>query len=1180
MLLTGSMAFILLSRAPAGPDWPMWRFDVQRSGRSPVELSESLHLHWTLELPEPRRAWPKQLDDHNKLDFDISYEPVVARGLLFVPSMVTDSVAAYDLNTGKEQWIFYADGPVRLAPVFGNGRLYFGSDDGRLYCLEAATGKKIWSFEAVPSNRTVLGNERLISMWPVRGAPVLHDGTVYFAAGIWPFEGIFLYALDAESAEVEWSRSGVGYWQIDAYNMNHARSIANIAPQGYLAVDGDHLIVSGGRTTPGVYNRHTGRLLKFDTVDKRDGGYAISSLTENYLLPLEQCGIQTGSQRQRCQDWSEKVEGDVCSLLAAAGRIVAVTRCGRIHVFGPEERTPVIHTRQPITLTGIEDVWRKRVADLLEQSGEQGGYGLMFGIGCGRLLDELLMQSDLHIIAFDPNPDKVRNFRERYVRAGLYGVRVAVRQGGPLSLQLPPYIASVIVSEDKTALGNADTEALVRDLYHPLRPYGGIIRLPFSGVAQEGFVEAVKDAGLEKAEIQRHEDSLVLRRPGPLPGSDIWGHQYADAANSGYSDDCRVRPPLGLAWFGGTSNEKTLPRHMFGPKPQVAGGRLVILGVNHISARCVYTGREVWARKLPDIGGFFTSEEHENRFRPGKHVYFPSHHGANFVGSPYVTAPDSVYLIHDDRCLRYSLATGNKMDEFKMPGREVLHEKAGGVPFAYASRLTEGHQPRWGRIAVSGDTLVAAAYPHVFDEGPLKFGPRRGMPGHWNRTSSEYLLTMDRETGDIKWVHHARYGFRHNAIAAGKGRVFVIDNVSEEIQASLKERGVEFETRPEIRALDLNTGELLWAYRKNVFGTWLSYSSEHDVLIQSGRPGGRCVLPDEPQGDILALRGVDGEELWRRSKNFFSPLALHEEQKRVFPVSLDIATGELIPRVNPVTGKKETWRFLKQKGCGTFNLARYLMTYRSSMAAYHDLLYDSGTAYVSGVKAGCTENLIVADGILNVPDYTRTCSCAYQLQTSAGLVHNPDVELWTVHRIKDPGQSGMRQIGLNLGAPGDRIDNNGTLWAHIPQTAPSLALDVDIKTDDHIDGESFVSMHSLMIDEREGTAWVAASASIALTSLELREVRGDDTPYRVTLHFAELENAAPGERCFDIKIGNKVLREDFDVVRAAGGANKAVTLQFEDVLIGRHFHLELIRRSDSGFPPTLSGVELRQKKSG
>ena len=80
--------------------------------------------------------------------------------------------------------------------------MYFVSDDGYLYCLDAEKGTVVWKFRGGPSDRKVLGNSRLISMWPARGGPVIKDGVVYFAASIWPFMGTFIHALEAETGDV------------------------------------------------------------------------------------------------------------------------------------------------------------------------------------------------------------------------------------------------------------------------------------------------------------------------------------------------------------------------------------------------------------------------------------------------------------------------------------------------------------------------------------------------------------------------------------------------------------------------------------------------------------------------------------------------------------------------------------------------------------------------------------------------------------------------------------------------------------------------------------------------------------------------------------------------------------------------------------------------------------------
>ena len=54
------------------------------------------------------------------------------------------------------RWRFFADGPVRFAPIATNDELYFGADDGCLYCLEASTGKFNWKLNATPANRRAI----------------------------------------------------------------------------------------------------------------------------------------------------------------------------------------------------------------------------------------------------------------------------------------------------------------------------------------------------------------------------------------------------------------------------------------------------------------------------------------------------------------------------------------------------------------------------------------------------------------------------------------------------------------------------------------------------------------------------------------------------------------------------------------------------------------------------------------------------------------------------------------------------------------------------------------------------------------------------------------------------------------------------------------------------------------
>ncbi len=258
--VTATAAVVLLSAAvPAfGSDWPMWRYDATRSAASPQALTTPMYVQWVRELLPPDMAWL----DQSRLKFDVSYEPVVAGTRIFVPSMVDDSVTAYSTADGSELWKFYTDGPVRFAPAVSGGNVYFASDDGYLYCVSAATGVLQWKFSGGPSDRKVLGNRRLISAWPARGGPVIVGGTLYFAAGIWPFEGVFIYALNAATGSVVWVNSGSGAEWTDQPH-GGAEGFGGTAPQGYLAAASNRLLVPCGRSLPAGYDIATGDFLYF-----------------------------------------------------------------------------------------------------------------------------------------------------------------------------------------------------------------------------------------------------------------------------------------------------------------------------------------------------------------------------------------------------------------------------------------------------------------------------------------------------------------------------------------------------------------------------------------------------------------------------------------------------------------------------------------------------------------------------------------------------------------------------------------------------------------------------------------------------------------------------------------------------------------------------------------------------
>ena len=261
-ILSGIVTLLSMAAGTAGSaDWPMWRNNGLRSGSSSEELPAQLHLQWTRQLPAPVPAWPNE----SRLHFDASYEPVVLGSRMYVGSMIDGSVTALDCETGGELWRFYTDGPVRLAPVASGRSVYFGSDDGWLYCVNAETGDLSWKVPGAPEHRKPhrhLGNARLISFWPVRGGPVIADGVVYFGAGIWPTLGVFVRAVDAQTGQELWTNDSSHAIADVRIDHNYLQE-SGLSPQGHLLVRGDMLIVPNGRSMPARFDRKTGKLHYF-----------------------------------------------------------------------------------------------------------------------------------------------------------------------------------------------------------------------------------------------------------------------------------------------------------------------------------------------------------------------------------------------------------------------------------------------------------------------------------------------------------------------------------------------------------------------------------------------------------------------------------------------------------------------------------------------------------------------------------------------------------------------------------------------------------------------------------------------------------------------------------------------------------------------------------------------------
>jgi hypothetical protein len=221
-----------------------------------------------------------------------------------------------------------------------------------------------------------------------------------------------------------------------------------------------------------------------------------------------------------------------------------VTRSGRIYCFSGDRVEPIQHAQEATPLSTKKDAWQDKVAQLLKNLGGKTGYALICGLGSGRLLEEILRQSSLNVIAVDPDAGKVDALRRRLDRAGLYGSRVAVHVGRLREFGFPPYLATLLISEDLTALDAAPAENMARETLRVLRPYGGLACLPLSTAQHQQLEKWTKrEEGAGVRLLRQGEDSLLVRAGPPAGSADYTGKPNYDRL---------VTAPLGLLWFGDT----------------------------------------------------------------------------------------------------------------------------------------------------------------------------------------------------------------------------------------------------------------------------------------------------------------------------------------------------------------------------------------------------------------------------------------------------------------------------------------------------------------------------------------------------------------------------------------------------------------------------------------------------
>jgi outer membrane protein assembly factor BamB len=124
-----------------------------------------------------------------------------------------EAVFAFDINTGNEIWAHETDArfdePVsgagpRATPTFDGGKIYALGGSGILNCLDAASGKLLWSRDITDDAKAKPEAEKIKPPgWGFSSSPLIAQGVVVVFAGAKDGKGLLAY--DAATGDLKWS---------------------------------------------------------------------------------------------------------------------------------------------------------------------------------------------------------------------------------------------------------------------------------------------------------------------------------------------------------------------------------------------------------------------------------------------------------------------------------------------------------------------------------------------------------------------------------------------------------------------------------------------------------------------------------------------------------------------------------------------------------------------------------------------------------------------------------------------------------------------------------------------------------------------------------------------------------------------------------------------------------------
>jgi outer membrane protein assembly factor BamB len=166
--------------------WPMFCYDLCRNGYSPSSAPNTNNVCWSYDIPGKKEP--------------VDSSPVIADGKVYIGSHDAN-ITCLDAIVGSVLWRQKIGNGVYTASSIVDDKLYLTADPGFVYCLDTTTGTVLWNYS---TNALYMDS-----------SPAVVDGKVYVGAG--KTDG-HVYCLDASTGSEIWKyQTGNSVYSSPAY---------------------------------------------------------------------------------------------------------------------------------------------------------------------------------------------------------------------------------------------------------------------------------------------------------------------------------------------------------------------------------------------------------------------------------------------------------------------------------------------------------------------------------------------------------------------------------------------------------------------------------------------------------------------------------------------------------------------------------------------------------------------------------------------------------------------------------------------------------------------------------------------------------------------------------------------------------------------------------------------------